>query len=204
MTALQVSHARQSSAVQYPRPWTVGVGSVSREVQELLKGVGKATPGTSIPTRAPKHESLDEKLYDALALFKVRTATVAMHIDREWRDRLFRQLDSLLSVEDWEADDKPPALASFSTFIRMLLFLSPEKRPGLGATSDGHLIAAWTEGNDRLTIECLPNDIVRWHLSAVIDGERERAAACTPIQRLNAVLAPYSPMRWFNYGNQIS
>jgi hypothetical protein len=142
--------------------------------------------------------TLEERLYDALASFKVRTATVAMHIDREWRSRLFSQLDSLLSAQDWERDDLPPTLASFSTFLRMLIFLKPDRRPGLGASSDGKLIATWSSEGDHLTIECLPNDLVRWHLSVLIDDDRERAAAVGPVQRLGAVLAPYAPGRWFN------
>jgi hypothetical protein len=74
---------------------------------------------------------------------------------------------------------------------------------GLGATHDGHLIATWTVGEDRLTIECLPKDIARWHLSVLIDGERERAAANTPLQRLSQVLQPYDPNRWFRHANNI-
>jgi hypothetical protein len=157
---------------------------------------------TSGPSAASK-KSIEEQLYDALSAFKVRTATIAMHLDRDWRSRLFEQLDSLLATQDWEPEDETPTLASFSTFIRMLVFLKPDRRPGLGATSDGRLIATWTVGDDRLTMECWPNDIMRWHLSTLIDGERERAAAETPISRLGAVLAPYNPQRWFN-ANHVS
>ena len=86
----------------------------------------------------------------------------------------------------------------------MLTLLRPQKRPGLGATDDGHLIAAWTTGEDRLTIECLPNDFVRWHLSVTIEGERERAAVQTPLLRLRQVLSPFDPERWFNDGHNLS
>jgi hypothetical protein len=157
----------------------------------------------ALPLDQDRSSSLQECLYDALASFKVRTATVAMHIDREWRDRLFKQLDSLLSADDWEAEDLPPTLASFSTFLRMMTFLKPDRRPGLGATSDGRLIATWSEGNDHLTMECLPKDTIRWHLSAQIGEDRERAAAISPVQRLAAVLAPYDPSRWFIHGNHV-
>ena len=149
-------------------------------------------------------KSNEEQLYDALASFKIRTATVAMHLDRDWRRKLFRQLDSLLDTESWEPGDLPPKFASFSTFLRLLTLLRPDRRPVLGATTDGSLIATWTAGSDRLTIECLPNDSVRWHLSVCIEGEVERAAAVTPLPRLSEVLGPYQPERWFNDANRVS
>lgn len=184
---------------------TSGIGDVSQLLGRRLEEAARPSPSAfySWEHRAPL-KSLEEKLFDALASFKVRIATVAMHLDRDWRNRLFRQLDGLLAAEDWEHDDIPPTLASFSTFLRMVLLLRPERRPGLGATSDGHLIASWTVEPDHLTIECLPQDIARWHLSAIIAGERERAAAVTPLVRLPVVLQPYDPKRWFLRASHLS
>jgi hypothetical protein len=126
-----------------------------------------------------------------------------MHLDRDWRAKLFGQLDSLLALSDWQVEDAAPTIESYSTFLRMLTLLRPQRRPGLGATFDGRLIATWTVGDDRLTIECLPKDVVRWQLSATIDGERERAAGETPLPRLAAVLRPYDPGRWFQNANHL-
>jgi hypothetical protein len=179
-----------------------GFSQMSKDIDERLEGIRAPTP-TFSGHRPAAPQSLEEELYDALASFKVRTALVAMHLDREWRARLFRQFDSLLAIEDWEQSDLPPSLDSYSTLLRMLTLFRPWRRPGLGATHDGHLIATWTVGEDRLTIECLPKDIVRWHLSVLIDGERERAAADTPLQRLSQVLQPYDPNRWFRHANNI-
>ncbi len=141
--------------------------------------------------------SLRERLYDALANAKVATSRVAMHLERDRRDRLFAQLDDLLNFEEWHEDDEPLLDASFATFLRLILHQKPERRPGLGLSLRGHLIAAWTEGSDRLTLECLPNDRIRWVLSCTVRGERERAAGETHVARLPAVLAPYGPDRWF-------
>src|SRR6266851_985409 len=182
---------------------SIGVSPTSALIQQRLKSITAPTP-TFIGSPALPPKSLEEKLYDALAAFKIRTATVAMHLDRDWRSRLFHQLDSLLAVEDWDVQDPPPSLASFSTFLRMLILLRPDRRPGLGATDDGNLIAAWTVAGDRLTIECLKEDIVRWNLAATFAGEREKAAAITPLPRLADVLAPYDPARWFRYADHLS
>jgi hypothetical protein len=178
---------------------TAGFGKTSAMMAERLKELDRPTPSGFPSVKQPK--SVEEQLYDALASFKLQTAAVAMHLDRDWRYRLFRQFDSLLAIEDWEVSDQPPSIGSFSTFLRMLIFLKPERRPGLGASSDQTIIASWTVGSDRLTMECLPRDVIRWHLSVSIDNNQERAAGLTPVQRLATVLAPYKPERWFNADN---
>lgn len=151
-----------------------------------------------LPVRDPATaRSLDEALFDARAQFKVTTSRVSMHLGREWRSRLFRQLDSLLDTAEWDSADEPPREASFMTFLRMLLILKPAVRPGLGASPDGHLIAAWTAGDNRLTIHCLPDDAVNWVLTRHIDGDVERAAGTARIARLRDVLAAYRPEIWF-------
>jgi hypothetical protein len=188
-----------SAVITMPSP---GFSQTAVQFDQRLEKLAERTP-TFIgqPKEGPR--SLEEKLYDRLADFKIRTSRVAMHLDRDWRLRLFRQLDSLLDAESWEVDDPPPSLTSFATFLRMLVLLRPARRPGLGAAVDGNLIATWTAGEDHLTIECMAKDQTRWNLAATIDGDRERAAAITPIRRLKSVLSPYGPDRWFDYADNI-
>jgi hypothetical protein len=204
MDAIQIQKLRPDAgaigrtSVSFP---STGTSTISQFIKQKLDDLAAPTPSFSGVRIAA--QGLDEQLYDALAAFKIRTAAVAMHLDRDWRAKLFGQLDSLLALADWEVDDAPPTIDSYSTFLRMLTMLRPQRRPGLGATADGRLIATWTIGDDRLTIECLPKDVVRWHLSVTIDGERERASAETPLPRLAAVLRPYDPGRWFQYANHL-
>lgn len=48
--------------------------------------------------------TLPERLFEALAVFKLRTATLAVaHFNRDERARLFKQLDSLLDAESWDS-----------------------------------------------------------------------------------------------------
>jgi hypothetical protein len=148
--------------------------------------------------------STEERLFDSLSRVKVLTAQVAMHLQREWRDRLFRQLDNLLKPEDWHEADEPIQEESFSTFLRTIIHLHPGRRPGLGLSDRGYLIAAWTAGADKLTLEFLPRDGIRWILTCNVDGEKERAAGETFVARLPQVLASYHPSRWFENGNPAS
>jgi hypothetical protein len=145
--------------------------------------------------------SLEEQLYDAKAFCKIETSKVAMYFPNEWRKGFFSQLDNLMDIDNWEEDEKPVTKESFSTLLRMLTFIKPARRPGLGTTSSGNIIAAWTNEKDRLTIECLSKDRVRWVLSHIIDDIRESAAGEVQLTRLQVVLSPYSPNRWFTNGS---
>jgi hypothetical protein len=201
MSALQPYTGRRVAPIAYAP--SQAVGPVSKLINEQIENVTRRSPTFSGPARPPQPVTLDEQLFDALAKFKIRTSQVAMHLDRDWRSKLFGQLDSLLDAQDWEQLDRPPSIESFATFLRMLIFLRPDRRPGLGATSKGELIATWTVGSDRLTIECLPYDLVRWTISVSINDDRERAAGITPVSRLPDVLGPYGPDRWFADANRL-
>jgi hypothetical protein len=141
--------------------------------------------------------SLEEQLYDAKAFCKIETSKVAMYFPDAWRTGFFSQLDNLMDADNWEEDEKPVTKESFSTLLRMLTLIKPDRRPGLGTTSSGNIIAAWTNEKDRLTIECLSKDRVRWVLSHIIDDIRESAAGEVQLPRLQIVLTPYNPNRWF-------
>jgi hypothetical protein len=159
------------------------------------------TPSSSTAeTRA--EESIEARLYNALAAVKVYTAQVAMHMDANWRTRLFRQLDNLLDVNEWAEDDCPLRQESFATFLKTMFLFKPERRPGLGLSEAGNIIGAWTEEDARLTIECLPGDKARWVISHDIEGHPERAAGETVVTRLAEVLEPYDLRRWLDRGVQ--
>ncbi len=182
-----------------------GVGTDANAIMDSLDKIEEyqnwSKPSSKFMVRqrrgavAPK---LAERLYDALAEAKILTSHVAMHLDDSWRERLFVQLDDLLEYDDWHEDDEPVTRASFETFLRMIVHQTPKRRPGLGVSHRGNLIAAWTSGSDRLTLEFSPGDMVRWVLSCEIDGEVERAAGESPVRRLPEVLSVYRPDRWFS------
>lgn len=150
-----------------------------------------------MPGNQPR--SIEERLYDSRAFCKIKTAEVAMYLDPDWRTGFFSQIDSLMDCENWEDDDLPVSQDSFTTLLRLLLLIKPKRRPGLGSTSMGNIIAAWTVENDRLTIECMPKDSIRWVLSRQFHETRESAAGEIKLPRLEAALAPYNPECWFNY-----
>lgn len=182
---------------------SLGVSADASTITKSLDAIEQHQNSASTISAMHKHQgaastSLPEQLYEALANAKVLTSQVAMHLGQDWRSRLFAQLDDLLDVDDWHKDDKPVQGSSFETFLRTILYQGIQRRPGLGVSHRGNLIGAWTRGTNRLTLEFLPNDMVKWVLSCEIDDELERAAGETPVRRLPEVLRAFHPDRWFS------
>lgn len=128
---------------------------------------------------------------------------VAMHLDADWRRRLFARLDEICDPEEWEVDCALPSEQSFSTFVRMIIYLHPTKRPSIGLAPNGNFLSAWRHGDDRITIESLANDEVRWSLSRTLEGERELAAGRVQIHRVPDVTDAYDPDPLFSNGHRL-
>ena len=199
MMQLQTSRGR-ASAVMVPGDFLkmfelpISASNESQSIHQAFANLRQLSPTFS--GRTLSQDTLKAKIYDALASFKIYTAQIAMHIDDVWKRKLFGQLDSLLSAEEWDTRDVPPVLGSYATFLRLMVLIRPHIPPGLGATSNGHIVGAWTLGADRLTIECLPGDQTRWAVKVSVEGEVERAAGEVAVNRLLATLSPYGPSRW--------
>jgi hypothetical protein len=177
--------------------------AISQQTMAIAHGIqalqnGPLPSSVRLDTRPDSIETpIHERLFDALAAAKVLTSRVAMHLTLEWRDKLFRQLDSLHDPAEWEEGDLPVHQASFMTFLKAMLTINPARRPGLGLSHVGNLIAAWTTGKDRLTIEFMPHDRIRWVLSLHYDDGPVRYAGDAPVGRLNEGLAKHNPEHWF-------
>ncbi len=143
--------------------------------------------------------ALEDRLFDATAAVKILTSQVAMHVGRKWRDKLFQQIDALHDIDEWYEEDMPIDKNAFSSFIKGILFINPSCYPGIGLSHQGHVLAAWVKGRNRLILEFLPGDRVKWIVSKLLeDGEMERATGDTSVSRLHLCLAPYSPESWLN------
>jgi hypothetical protein len=157
----------------------------------LINGISKNVEISSIP--------LVEKLFNKRVDLKIATNYVASHLSTVARSKLFQQLDLMLEDGEWDKNDPLPQVESYKSFLKAFLFIGTSKLPGLGISNIGNIISAWTNGRDRLTIEYLPTNQVKWVLSRYDEiGERESAAGQIDIRRIKAALAPYHPERWFN------
>jgi hypothetical protein len=171
------------------------------KMRRILTGAAQKISDT--PNRVAKSETIEGRLAEKLASLKRIAASVGMYLDPDWRTRLFSKLDQLLDVEEWDEDFAMPSEASFSTFLRLVIYLHPTKRPGLGLSAKGHILASWTREQDRIVIECLPDDEVRWVLSHSLTGHMETAAGKTKIYRIPDVIVPYEPDALFSDGHKL-
>lgn len=172
--------------------------SDTKIIANSLKALRNPTSPAFIASTNP-NKSTEELLFDATSSAKVMTSQVAMHLDANFRKNLFSQIDYLHDHNDWDPDDKPVQMSSFKTFLRTILHIKPKRNPGLGLSFGGNLIAAWTTNRDRLTVEFLDNDKIKFVLSKYYENDDvERSSAQTNISRLSECLAPYKPESWFD------
>jgi len=194
VSASPVRPHRENPFIAIP---SVSASEYAESIRTAMMRAGltqEVRPGVAVSARS---RSLEEQLFDSRAAAKLRVASVAMHLSTAWRERFFAQLDALLNAEDWDRLDEPISEKSFATLLRLLLLVPVKRRPGLGATSDGHVVAMWTVGKNRLTIECLPGDVVRWAIVQYVDRDRDTAVGETALPRLLDRLGPYNPQQWF-------
>lgn len=141
--------------------------------------------------------SLEESLFDARAIAKILTSRISMYLQEGWRDKLFYQLDNLLDPDEWEPEDKPLQEQSFDTFLKAICDLRPAKRPGLGLSYSGNLIAAWRANeSDRVSLEFAPTGRVTLIGSRFIDGEPVSFSARAPVSALKKTLVSLNCAEW--------
>jgi hypothetical protein len=143
--------------------------------------------------------SLDNDLFEASATAKIMTSRVSMYLREGWREKLFYQLDLLLDPQEWDPQDIPLKAQSFDTFLKAICDINPTKKPGMGISNTGNLVAGWRggeNGEDRVSLEFEPNDRVILIGSRVIDGQIESFSARTVVRNLKKTLVNMNCTQW--------
>src|SRR5438552_2759590 len=148
-----LSASRSRSLLERAAP-TFGRSSIaggidSRVIDDRLRSMRTLVSGAvaelaSVKETDAKQSDIRKQLQGKVASLKRITATVAMHLHSTWRASLFATLDRLLDPDDWDAEFKLPSEQSFSTFLRMMIYLNPSRRPSVGLSPTGHFLAAWS------------------------------------------------------------
>jgi hypothetical protein len=189
----------------FPAPSSWSAGRDARLIPDLISKLPNLSGAKSWGRLGHSGDaSLAERLALRLLSFKKMTSPIARYLDRSWHAQLFERLDSLFDVDDWDADFVLPLESSFETFLRLIVYLHPTKRPGIGLSSRGYVLASWSKDGDRIVIECLPQDELRWVLSQSNEGRRESAAGKNRIQRLIELIEGYEPDRFFKNGDKVT
>ena len=184
-----------------------GASAISKVVEKRISDLQKLTAGavSVIGKTADTQPSgtTENQLRVKLAAMKQVLMPVSMYFDPSWRRELIEKFERFHDAEDWEGDREFPSERSFATFLRTIIYLHPTKRPGLGLSAQGHFLASWRRGSDRIVIEFLPNDELKWVLSQTVEGDRESGAGINQIHRLPDLIAGYQPDRFFNDGEKL-
>ncbi len=196
-----LSEAKAATALSNGSVASQSFGSSVAESIKGARGIVSTATSTFNGGRVVAEEktSPEQRLFDRLVDLKVKTSSLAMHLENVWRTGLFNELDQLLDVDEWDLSDTLPSVESFVTFLRTTIFLGKIRRPGLGATCEGHILAGWITGKDRLTVEYRPNDQLRWVLTA--DGSTKSGSCAAPNLKMH--LAAFQPNRWFRSANDV-
>ncbi|MBI3186344.1 MAG: hypothetical protein HYZ31_00580, partial [Gammaproteobacteria bacterium] len=195
------THPSGCSSLMLSKPFTSENDGPIEEIMRNIRNLeSEPSPSCAVVSRAissQKERTIEETLFDARSNVKILISQISMHLKPEWREKLFRQIDILHEIDEWESGDKPINLLSFKLFIRWALQCKAERCPNFGLSNEGNLITSWQADKDRLIIEFLPNDRVKWIVSMRIQDETERSAGLADINRLITILGPYKPEHWF-------
>ena len=152
---------------------------------------------------ADANASVEDELFNAGATAKIMTSRVSMYLRKGWREKLFYQLDLLLDPLEWDPQDIPLQAQSFDTFLKAICDVKPTKRPGIGISNAGNLVAGWRNsenGEDRVSLEFEPSERVLLIGSRVIDGQTESFSARTVVRNLKKTLANMNCTHWLGCG----
>jgi hypothetical protein len=206
-TAVAIQRKRADDVGPGSAALSWGASALSKVVEKRISELQNLTAGAvsmigkTIDTQPSG--TVENQLRAKLATMKQVLMPVSMYFDPSWRRELVKKLDRFHDIEDWEADRQFPSESSFATFLRTIIYLHPTKRPGIGLSAQGHFLASWRRGTDRIVIEFLPNDELKWVLSQTVDGDRESGAGINQIHRLPDLIAGYEPDRFFNHGEKL-
>ncbi len=164
-----------------------------------LKRVGRSEASSS-SRRRPVEERLKYVVEERLNDVQDTVSKFSMHLPQDFAIGLNRQFANLMDDDAWEADDELISLNALTGFLMTLLYTNTCRRPGIGTNGRGSITASWTEGENRLTVECMPSEKVTLVLSRVRDSGEVERAAFGPIrpERIREVLAPFGPEVWFD------
>ena len=174
-------------------------GRASDTINRFFGGLKKAGQAGYIDFGGNNATSWRTPLEQRLNEVQRAISSMSMHLPQGFSAGLNQQFANLMDEDAWEDDDEFPIVDALSTFLNVLISTRTNRRPGIGTNGRGSISAFWTNGGNRLTVECLPSGSISWVLTrADASGQVERAAGVCGLGRLNDVLRPYRPEVWFD------
>lgn len=128
------------------------------------------SPVTSDSRARPTLKTIEELLFDNAVDLKVTFSQITMHLNQTWRGAIFRQVNFLLDVNNWQDDSALVDKHSFVTFLRFIIFADVTAYPSIGVSASGNLLAFWRKEAKKLSVKFLSKD--KAAASVVMPGSR--------------------------------
>lgn len=176
-------------------------GQAYDKVIRLVGLLGRAAGTDNRRVAGHPHLSQSSPVEERLRYVQETISKISMHLPHGFATGLNRQFANLMDSDAWEDDDELVSPGALTAFLNTLFYAKTLRRPGIGTNGRGSITASWTEGGNRLTIECLPSGLASLVLSRCgKNGEVERAAFA-PMRpaRIREVLVPFDPEVWFDH-----
>jgi hypothetical protein len=167
-------------------------------MNRLIDGLQRAGQSPHLHVNHQGASSLRTPLEQRLVDFQSSISDVSRYLPTGFAVGLNRQFANMFDDDAWEDGDDLPTVAALTGFLTMLIQTRSNRRPGIGTNGRGSITAFWTEGVNRLTVECYAAGRTTWVLTRIQqDGGVERAAGDCQASRLLDVLQPYEQGVWF-------
>jgi hypothetical protein len=190
MTYVDNEHFAQNSLLVPGRAYEM----MNRLIESLQKVARAPHAEFDRQHASSQRTSPEQRLVD----FQSAISDVSMHLPTGFATGLNRQFANMFDDDAWEAGDELPVVETLRTFLTILIQTNTQRRPGIGTNGRGSITAAWTEGDNRLTVESDAAGRTTWVLTRIREnGGVERAAGDCLAARLLEVLYPYKPGVWF-------
>jgi hypothetical protein len=127
--------------------------NLSTRIPSVERGVVAPLPDLSRLSELPDFlkKPLSERIFDVSVDLKVATSRFAAHLTQVERERVFSELDTLLSPEEWEEGEILPDREAYLNFLRYLIRTSDKSWTSLGLSDEGNVLVAWVTEKIRFT-----------------------------------------------------
>jgi hypothetical protein len=130
----------------------------------------------------PHEASFEEKLFDVRVKLKVLVAQYAMHVSEPDRDRIFKQLDDIINIEDWHVEDVFPKHEAFQELLKWSIYSHDYDWTSLGVSDQGDILVSWITDSALLTANLAGKGVVRWTARIKSQTGLEHAAGSCSLQ----------------------
>jgi hypothetical protein len=191
MISTIVNYSTLRKTAEVSRFSSVGQKLSAMESDLLNGSKARSFSAKSIQENYHRERNLEEILFDSRANAKIEFSKISMYLDESFRLGFFRQIDSLLDIEEWNHDDLPIEGESVRTLLKVILAIGFDRKPGLGSSGLGDIIASWTQKDWRFSVRCFPSDRVHWTVRKEVKGVFETGSGQTVVEELKNIKHAY-------------